>query len=187
MAVRTRALADELGLTDRHVFFREWTPYRERGAYLLEAGAAISLHVPGVETRYASRTRLLDWIWAGLPGVVTEGDAIGDDLAARGLAIAVPPDDDAAVAAALSRLLDEGPARETRRAGFAALAAELSWDRCVEPLARFLAAPRRAADRRPAAEAAPAASDGSPSAAPGGGSLRRRFLTALGMAGPRRS
>jgi glycosyltransferase involved in cell wall biosynthesis len=204
MAGRTRALADELGLRDRAVFFRDWTPYRERGAGLLEADAAISLHVPGVETRYASRTRLLDWIWAGLPGVVTAGDAIGDDLAGRGLAVAVPPGDEAAVADGLARLLDEPDARPRRRTAFAALAGELSWDRCVEPLARFLAAPWRAVDRiaavqpagttaadRPGRGAASrvdrptSAPSGDPASgrAPVGSSLRARFRAALRMAG----
>jgi glycosyltransferase involved in cell wall biosynthesis len=142
-AGRARALAAELGLRDRRVFFREWTPYAERGAALLAADAAISLHLPGVETRYASRTRLLDWIWSGRPGVVTAGDVIGDDLAARGLAVSVAPLDEVAAAEALARVLDAPPAR----AGFAGLAAELTWDRCVEPLACFARAPRRAADR----------------------------------------
>jgi glycosyltransferase involved in cell wall biosynthesis len=205
MAARTRALADELGLSERVVFFREWTPYRERGAGLLEADAAVSLHLPGVETRYASRTRLLDWVWAGLPGVVTEGDAIGDDLARRGLAVAVPPGDEAAVAEGLARLLDEGDARARRRVGFAALAEELSWERCVEPLARFLGAPRPAADRSAAAAGArpgtadgpsaersgdgpqsrsPRPAAGAPSGRPSGGrSLRDRFRAALRMAG----
>jgi hypothetical protein len=151
-----RAVAAELGILDRRVFFRDWTPYAERGAALLRANAALSLHLPGVETRFASRTRLLDWIWAALPGVVTEGDAIGDDLANRGLAIAVRPHDDAAAAAALERVMST----PRDRAAFAALADELTWDRCVEPLARFAEAPRRAADRRPTAPPEPATGPG---------------------------
>src|SRR5204862_4709702 len=37
MARRARALAADLDLVDRVVFFRDWTPYEERGAFLLEA------------------------------------------------------------------------------------------------------------------------------------------------------
>ena len=37
MAVRTKELADELGLTDTHVFFNEgWVEYEDRQNYLLE-------------------------------------------------------------------------------------------------------------------------------------------------------
>src|SRR5207253_6623849 len=51
MAVRARALAAELGLIDRLVFFRDWTPYAERRAFLLGADLATSLHLDGLETR----------------------------------------------------------------------------------------------------------------------------------------
>ena len=147
MAARARALADELGLVGRSVFFRDWTPYAERGAYLLDADLALSLHVDGVESRFSFRTRLLDCVWAGLPTVASRGDVLVDELAARGLAVPVPVGDPGAVADALTALLDEPDGRASRRARFAALADELSWARAVEPLARFLAAPRRAADR----------------------------------------
>jgi glycosyltransferase involved in cell wall biosynthesis len=141
-----RELVGDLGLADQ-VFFREWTPYAERGACLLEADAAIALHVDGLEARYAFRTRLLDCIWAGLPCVVTRGDTLGEELVARGLALAVPERDVAAVAAALRALLAESDMRRRRSRAFAELAAELTWDRAVEPLVRFFENPRRAADR----------------------------------------
>ncbi|HEY3111848.1 MAG TPA: glycosyltransferase, partial [Chloroflexota bacterium] len=155
MAARARALAAELGLAGRSVFFRDWTPYAERGAYLLDADLAISLHVDGVESRFSFRTRLLDCIWAGLPTVASRGDVVADELAARGLGITVPTGDPGAVADALAALLDEPAARATRQARFAALAAELTWDGAVDPLARFLAAPRRAADRQPSTPSTP--------------------------------
>ena len=145
-ARRAKRLADELGLVGRHVFFRDWTPYQERGACLLDADLAISLHLAGVETRFASRTRLLDCIWAGLPLVTTEGDAIGDELVRRGLAVAVAPGDAAAAGEALRALLAEPDARGARRGAFQELREELTWDRAVAPLAAFLRTPRRAAD-----------------------------------------
>lgn len=160
-ARRARLLADELGLTGRHVFFRDWTPYGERGACLLDADLAISLHLAGIETRYASRTRLLDCIWAGLPLVTTEGDAIGDHLARLGLALATRPGDIEAVADAVSTLLAEPDARTSRAPAFERLRRDLTWDLAVEPLAAFLAAPRRS---RGSNEPAPA---------PSGGILRR--------------
>ena len=51
MAVATRHLSDELGLTDTHVFFNEgWVPYDERQNHLLDADIAVSTHFPHVET-----------------------------------------------------------------------------------------------------------------------------------------
>ncbi|NJP07416.1 MAG: glycosyltransferase family 4 protein, partial [Chloroflexaceae bacterium] len=71
---QTVALADELGLRDTTVFFNDhWVPYTERGRYLLEADIGISTHLEHIETRFAFRTRVLDYIWAGLPMVVSDG------------------------------------------------------------------------------------------------------------------
>jgi len=147
MAGRARALVAELGLGDR-ISFREWTPYASRGELLVSADVAVSLHVEGAETRFAYRTRLLDCIWAGLPVVSTLGDVLGDELAARGLGIAVPEGDSAAVAEAIARVLGDTDRRGWQAERFAAMAEEMSWDRMVEPLARWMAAPRRAADRQ---------------------------------------
>ena len=73
--VESRALAGELGVLDRHVFFNEsWVEYDERQNYLLEADAGVSTHFSHVETTFSFRTRILDYLWAELPMVVTEGD-----------------------------------------------------------------------------------------------------------------
>ena len=72
MAAEAVALAEELGLRDRVVFFNfGWVPYAERGRYLLEADVAVSAHFDDIETRFAFRTRFLDCLWAGLPVVTT--------------------------------------------------------------------------------------------------------------------
>lgn len=146
MAARARELAAELGLLDRQVFFLPgWVPYAERGAYLLEADLGLSCHHPHVETRFAFRTRLLDCIWAGLPMLLTEGDVLAERIAALGLAETVPPDDPAAIAQALRRLLARP--RAAYAPSFAALQDQLRWDAVAAPLAAFMRAPRRAADR----------------------------------------
>ena len=95
MPDRTRELAVALGLAERHVFFRDWVPYAERAAYLLEADLAVSLHPDSVETRYAFRSRLLDCFWTGLPLVCTCGDALADLVEREGLGRVVPPGDEA--------------------------------------------------------------------------------------------
>jgi glycosyltransferase involved in cell wall biosynthesis len=173
-AARARALAAELGLAGRVVFFRDWTPYAERGAYLLDADLALSLHVDGLESRFSFRTRLLDCIWAGLPTVTSQGDVLGEALAAGGLGATVPAGDPAATAEALAALLDEPAPGAARRERFAALARELTWDRAVGPLARFLAAPGRAADRQPSTLSTPPPDAGTPCPATPDAGTRRR-------------
>ncbi len=84
MAVETRALADELGLTGTHVFFNEgWVEYDDRQNFLLEADVGVSTHLDHVETEFSFRTRILDYFWAGLPVVATGGDSLAELIEER--------------------------------------------------------------------------------------------------------
>lgn len=157
MATQTRELAAELGLTDTHVFFNEdWVAYGDRQNYLLEADIGVSCHYRHVETAFSFRTRILDYLWAGLPIVTTEGDAFGDLVTAHDLGAAVPAEDADALAAALLRLLDDEQRAAACRARVAQVAPDYVWGRALEPLVRFCRDPRPAADRViPPALAAP--------------------------------
>jgi glycosyltransferase involved in cell wall biosynthesis len=143
---RAIALARELGLEGTRVHFNhDWVPYEQRGAWLLEADLGVSAHPAHLETRFAYRTRIADYLWAGLPVVTSAGDVLGDLVATRGLGRAVPPGDDAAFARACSELLaDPSPAR----AAVAAAAEELRWDRVVQPLLDFCSSGTKRAQTR---------------------------------------
>jgi len=148
IAGRTRALASELGLLGTHVFFNErWIDYADRADFLLDADVGVSTHPDHVETQYAFRTRLLDCVWAGLPVICTRGDTLGDMIAARGMGVTVPAESVEELAAAIVELAD-GKRRASAAAAMGAAAAEFHWSRVVEPLLRFCAQPRLAADRR---------------------------------------
>ncbi len=149
MAAAAQALSDDLGLTGRSVFFNDWVPYAERGDYLLEANLGISLHFEHIETRFSYRTRLLDYVWAGLPMVITRGDALGVLAEAHGLARSVPPGDVPAVAQVILHWLDQPDGRAVVAPRAQALAADLRWSKVIAPLAAFCRAPRRAADQAP--------------------------------------
>lgn len=128
----------QLNLMERHVFFGDWIPYDERGQYLLEADLAVSIHRPTLESRFASRTRLLDCVWAGLPVISTAGDPVSDMVAEHGLGRALPPErPDLLAEAILSMLADDG-LRERVGERAQALREELAWSRVVEPIAAFL-------------------------------------------------
>ena len=127
-------------------------PYAERAAYLLEADLGISCHHPHIETRFAYRTRLLDCIWAGLPMLVTGGDVLADLVAGEDLGATVPPDDPAAIAAALRTMLDRP--RAAYAPAFDRVRPSMTWDAAARPLVDFMRDPRRAPDRpRPGAGA----------------------------------
>jgi GT2 family glycosyltransferase len=150
MAMHGRAveLAQQLDLLNQTVFFNDrWVPYDERASYLLEADIGVSAHQAHIETRFAFRTRLLDCIWAGLPMIVSTGDALADLVAQRGLGYTVPVGDADAFAQALLELTSQPQPRERYAAAFAAVRPEFTWGRTLEPLRAFCSNPRYAVDR----------------------------------------
>lgn len=147
IAGKAIALSKELGLLDRQVFFNEWAAYEERQNFLMEADIGVSLHLPTVETRFAFRTRMMDYIWAGLPIVATEGDFMGEVVQRYGLGKIVPCQDEEALAAALIEMLEVPNLREAYRPRFERVAAEYTWEKVTEPLVAWLKNPQRAADK----------------------------------------
>jgi glycosyltransferase involved in cell wall biosynthesis len=142
MAQRAVELAEELGVRDRAVFFNfGWVPYVERAAYLLDADIGVSAHLDTVEARFAFRTRVVDYLWAGLPVVATRGDALAELVAERGLGRAVGHDDVDGWVDAIEELVDDEGAREAALEHLAQVREELAWPRVVEPLARLLDLP----------------------------------------------
>jgi glycosyltransferase involved in cell wall biosynthesis len=136
-AREARALAAELGLAGNAVLFTgQAVPYAERGGWLRQAECGISLHVDHLETRFAFRTRLLDYLWAQVPIVCTGGDDLGDLVGKEGLGAVAPAEDPAAVAAALDAVLDRG--RESYAADLGRVAQRFRWDVVAEPLRRIL-------------------------------------------------
>jgi len=140
-------LSQDLGLYDKFVFFNEWVPYEERQNYLLEADVGVSLHLDHIETRFSFRTRRLDYIWASLPIVTTRGDSMSKLVKQHNLGKVVDYGDVGQVTDTLMELLGTPNLREVYRPGFEEVKSQFTWERAVEPLARFCANPRFAPDR----------------------------------------
>lgn len=139
MAQRAIERAEVLGLKDQAVFFNEWTPYQERAGYLCEADAGISLHGEHIESRFAVRTRLMDYLWARLPMVVSGGDTLSDLVKEHGLGYVVAAGDVATVARCLVDVL-QSPANP---AAFEPVVGTFGWSRVAEPLRRYVESPWR--------------------------------------------
>jgi glycosyltransferase involved in cell wall biosynthesis len=140
-------LSRRLGLLDRFVFFNEWVPYADRQDFLLESDVGISLHRDVLETRFAFRTRLLDYLWAGLPIVATEGDSLSRQMEAEGLGRSVLPGDEAMVAAAILDLLEKPNLKTTLRPRFERIRATYEWEAVAAPLVEFCKSPRLSPDK----------------------------------------
>ncbi|HRN29344.1 MAG TPA: glycosyltransferase family 4 protein, partial [Terrimesophilobacter sp.] len=140
-------LAEELGVLGSSVFFNDdWVEYSKRQSFFVEADAGVSTHHDHVETTFSFRTRILDYLWAGLPMVVTEGDSFAELVERESLGVVVPADDVDALADALDRVLfDEDFVAEVR-ANVSRVAEEFTWSRTLAPLVEFVRDPHHAAD-----------------------------------------
>jgi glycosyltransferase involved in cell wall biosynthesis len=132
------AYASERGLEGRSVHFnRGWTPYEERQNYLLEADLAVSTHHDHLEARFSFRTRVLDYLWGGLPMVLTRGDSMADLVERRGLGATVDPEDVDGFAAACAELLDDDGRRAETARRVEAVAPSYRWEEAARPLVDF--------------------------------------------------
>lgn len=148
---RVRQLSDDLGLTGKQVtFLEEWVPYDQRSSLLVDAQLGVSVHRAGVETDFAFRTRILDYIWAGLPILATAGDELAEMIRRESMGLVVPPGDVRAIAAGLERLITDGAFREECGRNARAASPQLSWPRAVAPLLAFCQTPSVAPDRQAA-------------------------------------
>ena len=147
------AFAERRGLLGRRVHVGgAWVPYERRAEYLLEADLGISAHPDHLESRYAFRSRVLDYLWAGLPVVATRGDVLAELIERGGAGRAVAAGDDRAFADACAALLDDEAALDAARDAAARVAAAHRWDRVAGPTGGLLPRLRGA----PAAEQATA-------------------------------
>jgi hypothetical protein len=142
--VRERSIEHRLVVVNRG-----WVPYTERGRYLLEADLGISTHLDHLEARYAFRTRVLDYLWAGLPTVATEGDVLSDLIEAESLGRTAPAGASDELAKAIVDLLANPGEHDAIGSRIGGLAPMLRWSRAVEPLRRFCERPP--GSRRPEA------------------------------------
>jgi hypothetical protein len=145
--VRARALAEDLGLAGRHVFFwDEWVPYELRADWLLESDAAVIASPPTLEAELAVRARCLDYVWCATPLVTTRGGSYAAQVAHSGLGLVVEPGDVTAMSDAIIKMADPVVRREIRTR-LEAIRPQYEWKQTLEPLLEYCAAPRTAPDR----------------------------------------
>ena len=136
----SRDLAEELGVAGKHVFFNDsWVDYDDRQNYLLEADLGVSTHRSHIETTFSFRTRILDYLWASLPMVVTEGDHFADEVDRHGLGKTVPAGDVDALVAALDAALFDEKFRARALKSLRGVREHYRWGTVLEPLVNHVA------------------------------------------------
>jgi GT2 family glycosyltransferase/glycosyltransferase involved in cell wall biosynthesis len=137
---QSRTLARDLGVLNTHVFFGDsWVDYSTRHNYLLEADAGVSTHRSHLETEFSFRTRILDYLWVGLPMVVTEGDHFAELIEREKLGVAVPADDVDSLVSALEKVLFDDTFRKAAIKSIARVREDYRWHRVLQPLVSYVA------------------------------------------------
>ena len=130
-----RALAADLGVAGTHVFFNDsWVDYDQRHRYLLDANLGVSTHRSHIETTFSFRTRILDYLWASLPMVVTEGDHFADVVDQHGIGITVPAENVEALVEALEKALFDEAFRASAIEAVGPVREEYRWSEVLRPL-----------------------------------------------------
>lgn len=147
MSFEARQLASDLHLTNKQVFFNEgWVPYDERADFLLDADLGVSTHLDHLETAFSFRTRILDYLWAGLPIVATNGDTFETIIEGNGLGKTVPPGDVPALVNAIEEILYSHSEIESMRERVQEYSNKLRWSISLKPLVDFVVSSQQAAD-----------------------------------------
>lgn len=147
VVAQSRALAMELGLLDTAVFFNDsWVDYEERQNYLTEADAGVSTHFSHIETTFSFRTRILDYLWAELPMVVSAGDHFAELIEHEKLGIVVGAGEVGQLADALERVLFDEELIHRVRENIRRVRGRYFWETVLEPLVAFVDNPHHAGD-----------------------------------------
>lgn len=147
-AIEALNLSKELELLNEYVFFNEWTPYDLRQNFLLEADVGLSIHQKRIETEFSYRTRVMDYIWARLPIVTTEGDSIAKLVKEENIGEIVKYENTQNLARVLDSVLSNKSLQEIFKRNLNKIAPKYTWQNVAKPLVNYCIKSEPAPDKK---------------------------------------
>jgi glycosyltransferase involved in cell wall biosynthesis len=141
-------LSKKMGLYNKNIFFNKWVSYEDRQNFLLESDIGISAHPPHIETRFSFRTRMLDYIWANLPIITTEGDWSGELVEKNHLGKVIYYNDYLGWARAIIDMIDNTTIYSNYKRNVYKQVNNYVWSNVVKPLKEYLKEPYHAYDKK---------------------------------------
>jgi glycosyltransferase involved in cell wall biosynthesis len=139
VVARAKQLATDFGLLNNTVFFNDsWVSFEDRENYLMEADLGVTSHFDSLETTFAFRTRMLDYIWAGLPVVTTQGDFFAKEVKRLELGVVTKFSDPEDLSKSIRDLLADDVLYTHARKELLSLRPSYYWDTIVIPLIRAI-------------------------------------------------
>lgn len=127
---------------EKFILFEPWSPYDQRAAFYDRFSAALLTFPQSLETDLSLRTRVLDYLWAGIP-VITSSARGTDDLIRRYEAgVVIDSLEPAEYASAIVSIIRDERRRESMISGSQRFAADHQWTRVLEPLLAFCRKPQ---------------------------------------------
>ena len=131
-------LSKKLNLYQKQIYFiSRWIPYAERANWLLDADIGIISHHKSLETEFSWRTRAMDYLWAGLPIITTEGDSIAALVEKHSLGRVVPYQNAKSMAEAILAILENPRDHERIKENIQRFSPSLYWENIVVPIHNF--------------------------------------------------
>lgn len=141
-------LAKELDLYGKSVFFNEWTPYNLRQTFLLDSDAGLSIHSERIETEFSYRTRVIDYIWARLPVITTEGDSIAEMVKNENIGEVVKYENTHQLARIIESVLSNESLREIYNKNLNKIVPRFYWENVTKPLVNYCTEPYYSFDKK---------------------------------------
>lgn len=187
-------LAKKLNIYDKNVFFNfGWIDYNNRQNYLIESDAGVITHPEHIETRFSFRTRILDYLWAGLPVISTRGDYLSDLVERKGLGMTAEEGDVRGIVNAITKLADDKQFYSKCVKNIEQAAEDYTWEKICRPIIYFCRDPVSSAlkDRKYGGINSSANNDLSAkktkTSGKGGSYLMKRFFYHFFRSGPRQT
>jgi len=130
-------LSKELDLFEKYVFFKEWTPYDIRQNFLLESSIGLSIHQKRVETEFSYRTRVIDYIWAKLPIITTEGDSIAKMVKEENIGEVVRYENTHQLARVMEGTISNRSLIEIYKKNLNKIVHRFDWENVTRPLVKY--------------------------------------------------
>ena len=144
MLSMARELVRSLKGSEKFILFNEgWVPYAERADYLLDADAGVSTHFQHIETTFSFRTRILDYLWAGLPILSTEGDGFAELIEQKTLGVVVREQSVIDIEEGLLSILYDSEYQKLTKSNVMHVREHFQWKETLKPLVNFCKNPHR--------------------------------------------
>jgi glycosyltransferase involved in cell wall biosynthesis len=139
---RIKKIAVDLGITNT-IIFSDWLSRDEYLGLLARADVGVSAHKPGLEARYAVRTRFMDAIYVGLPMVVSGGDEYSHYMEKYSIGKSVSPSDSSSEVEFSKSIIEVLENRKDFYTdGFKKARADLAWPKMAAPLIEWVKDPK---------------------------------------------